>query len=190
MRSPGGVTIPVWLSPEKADPPSACAGAANGNVTTWAATGRGGLAPRGPPGTATRRSVPRPRDQLARVQPARARARRGPRRPAARADPVPGDRREQPRRVLHGPRRRAQAAHRRRRRRRAPPSGMHAARGARAHLVDQPTSSWSGTPPCFHERGRAGAGRGGHRDPPLGGARPTTSARRPARSSPTGSSRC
>ena len=36
---------------------------------------------------------------------------------AARAGPLPGDLRQQPRRVLHGPGRRAQAPHRRRRRR-------------------------------------------------------------------------
>ena len=66
---------------------------------------------------AARRPVPRPRAVLAGVQRAGARARRGPRPAAARARQVPGDLRQQPRRVLHGARRRPQAAHRHRHRR-------------------------------------------------------------------------
>ena len=68
-------------------------------------------------GREVRRPLPRPRAVLAAVQPARPRARRGPRAAAAGADPLPGDLHQQPRRVLHGPGRRPQAPDRRRARR-------------------------------------------------------------------------
>ena len=61
-----------------------------------------------------RRPLPRPRAVLAALQPAGARARRGPEAAAARADPLPGDLHQQPRRVLHGPGGRPQAPDRRR----------------------------------------------------------------------------
>ena len=85
--------------------------------------------PRRPP----RRPVPRPGAVLAALQHPRARARRGPEPAAARAGPVPGDLRLQPRRVLHGPGGRPEAPDRRRggRPRRVRPA---AARGARADL--------------------------------------------------------
>ena len=89
------------------------------------------------PTTSTRRPVPRPRAVLAALQPAGARAGRGPDAAAARAGAVPGDLRQQPRRVLHGPGGRPQAPDRRRRRR---PRRLRAdaARGARADLGEHP----------------------------------------------------
>ena len=67
---------------------------------------------------------------MAGVQPARDRARRGPGRAAARAAEVRRDRLQQPRRVLHGPRR-GPARPGRRRHRDAAPGRPHAARDAR-----------------------------------------------------------
>src|SRR5699024_9984748 len=61
--------------------------------------------------TGTGRPLPRPGAQLAGIQRTRPRPRLGPADPAARAGAVPVDLRDQPRRVLHGPRRRAQAPH-------------------------------------------------------------------------------
>ncbi len=75
---------------------------------------RGGAAVRarrrgaGPPGE-VRRPLPRPRAVVAALQPAAARDGRGREPAAARAGPVDGVLRQQPRRVLHGPRRRPQA---------------------------------------------------------------------------------
>ena len=88
------------------------------------------------------RPLPRPRAELARLQPAGARARRGPRPPAARARQLPGDLREQPRRVLHGARRRPQAPHRDRprradQRRHAPRSTCSPTSAPRAHELQE-----------------------------------------------------
>ena len=75
-------------------------------------------------------TVPQPRDVLAGLQRAGAGAGRGRRAAAARAGEVPRDLRQQPRRVLHGPRRRPQAAaeHRPRRPLRRRPRHPRAAR--------------------------------------------------------------
>ena len=103
----------------------------------------------GPPGTApvadederaAGRPLPRPRDLLAAVQRAGAPAGRRRERAAARAGPLPRDLRLQPRRVLHGARRRPQAPHRHRHRG-ALGLRARAARGARADLAGRPRAA-------------------------------------------------
>ena len=95
--------------------------------------------------TAAGGPLPQPRAVLARLQRAGAGAGRGPRGAAARAGEVPGDLRQQPRRVLHGPGRRAQAppehGPRRPQRRRARPSASSSTRiAARAQELVAPST--------------------------------------------------
>ena len=112
-----------------------------------------------------RRPLPQPRAVVARLQRPRARAGRGPQPAAAGARQVPGDLREQPRRVLHGPRRRAEAP------RRGRPAGAqrgrpHPARAAGAHLradAGPGRRAREGVP----RRGVPGARQGGHPDQPV-----------------------
>ena len=140
-------------------------------------------------GHGVRRPVPRPRALLAALQPARPRARRGHLAAAAGAGAVPGDLRQQPRRVLHGARRRPQAAHRRRRRR-ARRQRADAARGARADLADRRRADGQRHARVFADDVVPALVERGHRARALG--RPATArSRRPARSSSrTASSPC
>ena len=107
---------------------------------------------------------------------------------AARARPVPGHLRQQPRRVLHGPGRRPQAAHRCRGRR-ARGVGNDAARGARADLGGhrRPHLPARGGVP---RRDRPRAGAGGHRAGPVGRPRPRGAEARASGCSRSASSRC
>ena len=86
-----------------------------------------------------RRPLPRPGALVAEVQPPGARAGRGRAAAAAGADPLPGDLREQPGRVLHGPRGRAEAPDRGRGGR-ARGVRAAAAGGARGDPDDHPAS--------------------------------------------------
>src|SRR5690606_41297614 len=103
------------------------------------------------PGTATPacgaagRPLPRPRGELAEVQSARPGTRRGPLPAAPRTGPLPVDLREQPGRVLHGPRRRPR-----------PPDGDRARRPVRQRPPAPPN-------PPAHRRGRARAGAAARR---------------------------
>ena len=152
------------------------------------AAGGGGRRPQRPSGAvgvpdAADGPVPRPRAVLAGVQPAGARAGRGPGPAAARAGQVPGHLRQQPRRVLHGPGRRPEAPHRHRHRRPRRQRGA-APRGARGDPGRAPTTCRSGTPRCFHDDVLPALRQGGHRAAALGpSSTPDERDATPARSS-------
>ncbi len=112
--------------------------------------------------------LPGPGALLAALQPARARARRGRQPPAAGADPLRRDLRQQPRRVLHGPGRRPEAAHRCRRRR-TRGLGTDAQVGARPDLAGLRRADRAARP-ALPRRPDPGPVEGGHRARPLGPA--------------------
>ena len=115
------------------------------------------------------RPVPRPRAVVAALQPAGAGARRGRAPAAARAAALPGDLRQQPRRVLHGAGGRSQAPDRGRRGR-ARGVRADAARGARPDLEHRrgPDGPARARVPRRH---RAFARRARHRAGAVGGPR-------------------
>ena len=134
------------------------------------------------------RPLPRARAVLAAVQRAGAPAGHGPRRAAARAHPLPRDLRQQPRRVLHGARRRPQAAHRDRPRR----AHRRRPRAARAHRAHRPARARADA--AARRRlpaRRAAVARGARASPSSAGTTSTrTTASRSTTSSPTASSPC
>ena len=134
------------------------------------------------------RAVLQPRAVVAGVQPARARARRGPGRAAAGAAEVHRDRGQQPRRVLHGPRRRPPRPGRRRHRD-AAAGRAHAARDARR---DPRRGRRAHGAPGALPAGRAAPGARRARDPhrPRSTTSPTTSASASTSASGARSSRC
>ncbi len=122
------------------------------------------------------RAVRQPRAVPAGVPAPGARGGRGRTQPAARAGQVPGHRRLEPGRVLHGPGRRPQAADRGRgrravRRRHDPGEQLAAIRKARQRAHDRAPTA------CLDEKLLPGAERGRHPHPGLRRARPSGSSR-------------
>ena len=135
-----------------------------------------------------RRPLPRARAVVAAVQRAGAPARHGPGRAAARAHPLPRDLRQQPRRVLHGAGRRAQAAHRHRPRR----AHRRRARAARADRAHRPPRARADAAARRRLPARRAARRSRTRASPscAGTTSTRTTASRSTSSSPTASSPC